>query len=143
MAYEAKTKPTDASVAAYLEKIDDPRRREDCDALVALMSRVSGCPATMWGASIVGFDQYHYVYDSGHEGDACVIGFSSRKSEISLYLTAGFDHQAKSLAKLGKHKLGKACLYVKRLSDIDLSVLETMLKASIAETKRRYPAAKS
>ena len=103
------------------------------------MERVSGCPATMWGPSIVGFDRYHYIYDSGHEGDAFVIGFSSRKSEISLYLTAGFDHQAESLAKLGKHKLGKACLYIKRLSDIDLGVLETMLNASIAETKRRYP----
>lgn len=141
MAYEAKTKATDASVTAYLDKIEDPRRREDCDALVALMTRVSGCPATMWGSSIVGFDRYHYVYDSGHEGDACVIGFSSRKSEISIYLIAGFDHQTKALAKLGKHKLGKACLYVKRLSDIDLGVLERMLKASIAETKRRYPSA--
>jgi hypothetical protein len=139
MAYEAKTKQTTANVAAYLDAIDDPQGREDCDRLVEVMRRASGCSPAMWGASIVGFDAYHYVYASGHEGDACPIGFSSRKSEISIYLAAGFDGRNKALAKLGKYKIGKACLYIKRVSDIDLVVLEDMLKASIAEIKRRYP----
>lgn len=140
--YDAKTKPTVASVAAYLDAIEDEIRRKDCKELAELMERVSGCAPKMWGASIVGFDQYHYRYDSGHEGDFCIIGFSSRKSEISVYLVSGFDDSDDLLAQLGKHKVGKACLYIKRLSDIQLPVLERMIERSLAETKRRYPAAK-
>jgi hypothetical protein len=141
--YEAKTKPTDLSVTAYLDAIEDESRRKDCKELTALMTRVTGCEPKMWGTSIVGFDRYHYKYASGHEGDSCVIGFSSRKGDISVYLLAG-DEGAESLrSQLGKHKMGKACLYIKRLSDIQLPVLEQLMVRSVAETKQRYPQAGS
>ena len=103
------------------------------------MTRVTKAPATMWGASIVGFGQYHYKYASGHEGDSCLVGFSSRKGDISLYVTAGFEGREPLLARLGKHKTGKVCLYVRRLADIDLEVLESLVKGSVAEMRRRYP----
>ncbi len=139
--YEAKTKPTKASVATYLAAIDDPERRRDCKALAALMRRVTGCRATMWGSGIVGFDRYHYRYASGHEGDSCVVGFASGKAHISVYLLAGFesDEMRALLATLGRHKLGKACLYIKRLSDVDLAVLESMVLRSVEIIKTRYP----
>lgn len=141
---EAKTKPSDASVAAYLGGIADEARRSDCEELVNLMQRATGCAAQMWGASIVGFDSYHYRYDSGHEGDSCLIGFSSRKGDISLYLIAGYEAaETKALlARLGRHKIGKACLYIKRLSDVQLPVLEQLVARSVAETRRRYPQSK-
>ena len=112
---EAKTKPTKVSVRSYLNAIEDPARRADCETISALMERVTGCPPVMWGTSIVGFDQYHYKYESGHEGDSCVVGFSSRKGDISVYIMAGYEETATKalLAKLGKHKIGKACLYIK------------------------------
>jgi hypothetical protein len=137
--YEAKTKPTKASVAQYIAAIEDPIRRQDCRALSKLMTAVTGKKAVMWGPGIVGFDTYHYKYDSGHEGDACVLGFASRKADLTIYLVPGFTGVEAHLAKLGKHRMSKACLYVKRLSDIDLGVLEKLLKASAAEVKRRYP----
>jgi hypothetical protein len=139
--YEAKTKPTGASVSAYLAAIADDERRKDCKALVALMKRVTGCPAAMWGPSIVGFDTYHYKYASGHEGDACVVGFSSRKGDISVYVMPGSDdaEAKKLLAKLGRHKMAKACLYIRRLADVDLAVLEQIVARSVAATRRRYP----
>jgi hypothetical protein len=93
----------------------------------------------MWGPSIVGFGSYHYRYESGREGDSCLAGFSSRKGDISLYLAGGFPGRDALLAKLGKHKMGKGCLYVRRLSDVDLKVLEQLVIESIAEMKRRYP----
>lgn len=138
--YEAKTKPTEVSVASYLAGIDDEPRRKDCEEIAALMKRVTGCAAKMWGPSIVGFDSYHYTYDSGHEGDSCVVGFSSRKGDISVYLLGGYDaaETKELLSQLGKHKIGKACLYIKRLSDIQLPVLEQLVARSVAETKRRY-----
>jgi hypothetical protein len=140
--YEAKTKPTKLSAAAYIAAIDDEARRKDCRALLALMQRITGCAAKMWGPSIVGFDQYHYRYASGHEGDACVVGFSAGKAQLSIYLVSGYDApETKALLQqLGKHKLGKACLYVKRLSDIQMPILETLVAQSVAETRRRYPA---
>ena len=139
--YEAKTKPTDVSVASYIDAIEDDQRRKDCKALVTIMKRVTGKSPKMWGPSIVGFDQYHYVYATGHSGDAPVVGFSSRKGDISIYLLGGdgYGDVRKLLPSLGKHRMGKVCLYVKRLSDVDLSVLEAMVAASAAETRRRYP----
>lgn len=139
--YEAKTRPTESSVASYLDAIEDEGRREDCKLLASLMERITGCPPRMWGTSIVGFDSYHYRYASGHEGDACVVGFSSRKGDISVYLLAGYeDAETKArLAQLGKHRTGKACLYIRRLADVQLSVLEQMVAHSVAETRRRYP----
>ena len=136
---ELKTKQTDASVEAYLNAIEDAQRRSDCRAIADIMRRVTKYEPKMWGPSIVGFGSYHYKYESGHEGDACLAGFSSRKAEISLYLMPGLDAKQTLLAALGKHKAGKGCLYVKRLSDIDVRVLEKLIRASVAELRRRYP----
>lgn len=137
---EAKTQPTRASVDAYIAGQGSSERRADCQALVSLMGRVTGEPATMWGTGIVGFGQYHCVYDSGHQGDACLAGFAARKGDLSLYVLAGFDQQADLLTRLGKRKTGKSCLYVKRLSDVDLGVLEEIVRRSVAEMTRRHPA---
>ncbi len=135
---ENKTKQTDANVDAYLDAIEDEARREDCRALAKLMSKVTKHPSKMWGASIVGFGSYHYKYESGREGDSCLTGFSSRSGDISVYLVAGSAPQAELLTKLGKHKMGKACLCIRRLADVDLNVLERLVVESVAEAKRRY-----
>lgn len=138
--YEAKTKPTDMSVASYLAAIQDESRRKDCEEVAALMEKVTGCQPKMWGTSIVGFDQYHYKYTSGHEGDACVVGFSSRKNALTIYLM-GIYENAKArelLDRLGKYKAGKGCLYLQRLSDVDVNVLEKLVAFSASETRRRY-----
>lgn len=139
--YQAKTKPTESSVSAYLDAIEDEGRRKDCKELAKLMTKVTACKPKMWGTSIVGFDQYHYRYASGHEGDACVVGFSSRKGDLSVYMAAGYTGAEGLLAELGKHKLGKACLYLKWLSDVQMPVLEKLLARAVAEIKRRYPTA--
>lgn len=137
--YQAKTKPTAASVSAYIDAIENESRRTDCRQLVKIMGRVTRCKPKMWGTSIVGFDQYHYKYASGHEGEACIVGFSSRQGVISVYMAAGYDSAEALLAKLGKHKIGNACLYIKQLSDVRVPVLEELLARAVAETKRRYP----
>jgi hypothetical protein len=142
--YKLKTQPTKVSVTSYLAAIEDETRRRDCKELVKLMKRVTGCSPKMWGPSIVGFDSYHYRYDSGHEGDMCVVGFASRKGEISVYILSGYeDDQTKELlAQLGKYKIAKACLYIKRLADIELPILEKLVTRSVAETRQRYPKVK-
>jgi hypothetical protein len=132
---ENKTKTTDASVEEYLAAIDDEARRKDCEALADLMAKATKQPPRMWGASIVGFGSYHYRYASGREGDTCVVGFSSRKGDISVYgLNAA--GAAELLPKLGKHKAGKGCVYIKRLSDVDLKVLEKLVAGAAAERGR-------
>lgn len=135
---ENKTKASDASVDAYLKAIEDPTRRTDCQALVRLMQAITGERPRMWGSSIVGFGSYHYRYESGREGDACATGFSSRKTDISVYLTADFPGQKALLARLGKHKMGKACLSIRRLSDIDMGVLEQLVAGSVEAVRDRY-----
>jgi len=135
---ENKTKATDASVESYLSAIEDETRRKDCEALAKLMAKATKEPPKMWGTSIVGFGSYHYKYESGHEGDSCLVGFSSRKGDISVYLLAGFPGRDELLARLGRHKMGKACLYVRRLSDVDPKVLEQLVVGSVTEIKRRY-----
>lgn len=135
---ENKTQATKASVAGFLDKIEGEERRADGRALLELMQKITGKPAVMWGPGIVGFDQYHYKYESGREGDWAVAGFSPRKGDISIYLTAEGQHQQELLAKLGRHKMGKACLYVRKLADVDLAVLEQLIRDSVAEVKRRY-----
>lgn len=136
--YEAKTKPTQVGPKSYLEAIQDDERRRDCKALAATMKRVTGCAAKMWGPGIVGFGTYHFKYDSGHEGDCPLAGFSSRKGDITLYLTPGYLGQAKELlAKLGKHKAGKGCLYIKRLSDVEITILERLIAGSVKEVRSR------
>lgn len=143
MAYEAKTKATAASVAAYLDAIDGDQRRQDCKALVAMMRKATGCPPVMWGPSIVGFDRCAYTYASGHSGESSVVGFAARKGHLAIYLLAGYDDPIASerLSRLGKHKIGKACLYVKRLADVDTKVLDELVAASVEETRRRHPKA--
>ena len=135
--YEPKTKETTASVEKFLDALP-PERRDDCRTLAAMMREITGAEPKMWGPSIVGFGQYHYAYASGHEGDTCEVGFSPRKGELSLYLSCAIqDEFPRELAKLGKHKTGKGCLYVKRLADIDLTVLRKMLEKSVATSRKR------
>jgi hypothetical protein len=133
---ENKTKETEASVEDYLAAIADETRQADCRVLVELMSKATKAPAKMWGTGIVGFGSYHYKYESGHEGDSCILGFASRKGDISVYVVSAFPGSNELFAKLGKHKRGKACTYVKRLSDIDLEVLAKILAGSVAERQR-------
>lgn len=135
---ENKTKLTDASVDDYLAAIEDEARRMDCEALTRLMAEATSYPPKMWGTSIVGFGSYHYKYESGREGDACLTGFSSRKGDISIYLVKHFPGQDELLAKLGKYKLGKGCLYVRKLKDVDPAVLSQLVAGTVAERKRVY-----
>jgi hypothetical protein len=135
----AKTVPTDASVDAYIASLPDADRRADCATLVAMMSRATGQPAQMWGPGIVGFGRYAYQYASGHSGETCVVGFASRKPDLSLYLVPKAPGQEALLAKLGKHRMGKACLSIRRLADIDLAVLEQLVAGSVKEVRQRHP----
>jgi hypothetical protein len=130
---ETKTKPTDASVDAFLEAVEHPVRRADGKALRSIMERATGEPATMWGPSIVGFGSYHYRYASGHEGDSPRAGFSPRSANLVLYV-GGFAEYEALLARLGKHKSSKACLYVTKLADVDLEVLEEIVRRTFAVT---------
>lgn len=128
---EAKTQPTTASVDAFIDAIADPRRRDDCRRVRALMEAATGAPAVMWGEAIVGFGRYRYRYASGHEGEWPVTGFSPRKSDLTLYIMPGFDRQAALMERLGKYKTGKSCLYLKRLDDVDPAALETLVRWSV------------
>ena len=136
---ENKTIATTEPVSAYLAAITDLQRRADCEQLQAMMQDITGCAAKMWGTGIVGFDQYHYRYDSGREGDMCIIGFSNRKTDISIYLVASGEDLQLLLTQLGRHKMGKACLSVRRLSDIQLPVLQQLIVGSVQATRQRYP----
>jgi hypothetical protein len=134
-----KTQLTQASVEEYLANIADEARRADCQALTRLMAAVTREKPRMWGANIVGFGSYHYQYDSGREGDMCLAGFSSRKDSISVYVVVDTPAQRQLLAKLGKHKSStSACVYLKRLADVDQDVLKQVIAGSVAEVKRRY-----
>jgi hypothetical protein len=132
---DQKTKPTKHSVDKFLENVNDEQMRDDCLELIHIMKRVTNEDAVLWGESIVGFGHYHYKYDSGHEGDACLVGFAPRKGKISVYLMPGFAEQSKYLEKLGKHKAAKGCLYIRKLSDVDTSVLEKMIGESVKHSK--------
>ena len=136
---ENKTQANEADVAAFLNSVADPQRREDAIALVPMMERLAGERARMWGSSIVGFGRYHYRYDSGREGDAPRIAFSPRAAALTLYLMGDFPEREALMARLGKHKTGKGCLYIKRLSDVDQPVLEQLIAASLAYTQATYP----
>jgi hypothetical protein len=135
---ENKTKVTEASVESYFSTIEDEARRKDCEALVKLMTKATKQNQKMWGTSIVGFGSYHYKYESGREGDSCLTGFSSRKGDISVYLLASFPEREELLSKLGKYKVGGGCLYIRKLSDVDLKVLEQLIVGSVTERKRQY-----
>jgi hypothetical protein len=136
---ETKTKPTEVSVDSFIDAVADPVRREDAKTIRTMMERITGEPARMWGPSIIGFGSYHYKYDSGHEGDACRLGFSPRKAELVLYVLTGAPEQQAQLARLGKHKTGKSCLYVKKLADVDMSVLEESTRSALAYMDAKYP----
>jgi len=140
---EIKTKPTQVTADAFIEAVEHPGKREEAKVLDALFETVTGKKAVMWGPSIIGYGSYHYKYDSGHEGDMCRAGFSPRKAKHSLYLLGcgGKDAEMdKLLAKLGKYSRGAGCLYVNKLADVDMGVLEEMIRRSWAEMNRLYPA---
>ncbi len=133
-----KTIETDASVENFINAVDNEQKRKDSWDLVALMSKITGAPAKMWGTSIVGFGQYHYKYESGREGDMCITGFSPRKSALSVYIMPGFAAYQEHLNRLGPHKLGKSCLYLKNLDVVDRDVLEEIVGDSVQVMRGRY-----
>ncbi|MBL8308912.1 MAG: DUF1801 domain-containing protein [Burkholderiales bacterium] len=135
---EAKTKPTTASIEEYLASRASSEQLADCHALVALLQRLTGEAPRMWGPSIVGFGSYRYPLASGKFGESCATGFAVRGKELVVYLVAEAPDQTALLAKLGKHKFGKACLYFKRLADLDQRVLEQLVSGTLAELRRRY-----
>lgn len=128
---EPKTKATAADPMAFLAAIPDEQRRTDCLAVVELMRRATGTAPRLWGANIVGFGKYRYQYESGRSGEWPVIGFSPRKNDLTLYLMAGFEKHPELMAKLGKYKTGKSCLYLKRLADVDIGVLERLIALAV------------
>ena len=134
-----KTRPGNASVDAFLDSVDNENRREDARRVVAMMQRVTQAPPTMWGDRIVGFGSYHYRYVSGREGDWPLIGLSPGKRNLTLYIMPGFDDYQPLLAKLGKHRTGKSCLYLNKLQGIDMRALEDLVRQSVADMRRRYP----
>lgn len=135
---ETKTRPTLASVDDYLASRASAEQLADCKDLIVLLSKITQEPPTMWGPSIVGFGTYRYTYDSGHSGVSCLTGFAVRGRELVVYLFPTVAAEQGLLASLGKHKLGKGCLYFKRLSDLDIGVLETLVVESVGEITRRY-----
>ncbi len=136
---ELKTKPSEVSVTDFLDSIKDQDRQADCYVVMKLMQDVTGTEPKMWGPSMVGFDTYHYKYDSGREGDWFQTGFSPRKQNLTLYIMSGFSEYEELLSKLGKYKTGKSCLYVKRLSDIDTKVLKRLVGSSVEYIRKKYP----
>lgn len=135
-----KTQRTSGSVNAFLDSAAGDRRA-DCDRLVKMMTRATGSPPVMWGDAIVGFGDYHYTYSSGRNADWFLTGFSPRKRDLTLYIMAGFERHDELMRRLGKHKTGKSCLYIKRLADVDTSVLEDLINSSVTHMKRNYPPA--
>jgi hypothetical protein len=133
---ELKTKKNAGNVNEFVASIADPTQQKDAKKLIALMRTASGEKPVMWGATMIGFGTYHYTYASGREGDWFVIGFSPRKRTTTLYILDGFDEHQSLLSKLGKHSTSKSCLYIKKLDDIDIEVLEQLLKKSVAAMKR-------
>ena len=134
-----KTKPTGASVADFIGAIADAEKREDARVVAALMAEITGAPARMWGASIVGFGRYRYRYASGREGEFFETGFSPRKRALTLYIMPGFGEYGGLLERLGRHSLGKSCLYIRRLADIDLEVLRDLVRLSVQAIREKYP----
>ena len=136
---EAKAKATEASVADYIASRASDEQRSDCTALMSLLGKITGEKPKMWGPSIVGYGTYQYKYESGRTGESCITGFAIRGKELVVYLTAEGENQSALLSKLGKHKMGRSCLYVKRLADLDAGVLQKLVAGSVAELRRRYP----
>lgn len=135
---QTKTKPTGASIDEYLESRATPEQMTDCKALMAICKRVTKQKPKMWGPSIVGYGSYSYEYDSGHSGESCLVGLAIRGKDFVVYIAKDTPEQQSLLAKLGKHKIGKVCLYFRRMADIDAKVLEALIAGSVAEIKRKY-----
>jgi hypothetical protein len=135
---ELKTKLNNADVDAFLAVVDNGKRRADAQTVKALMERITGEPPRMWGPSIVGFGCYHYKYDSGREGDWFLTGFSPRKQALTVYIMAGFSRYDSLMGNLGKYTTGKSCLYIKRLEDVDMNVLENLIAGSVEHMRRTY-----
>jgi hypothetical protein len=135
---EIKTKVTAVSPESFLRKVGNDQMRKDSYELVALMQDITGKPPQMWGPSILGFGKYHYKYESGHEGDMCMTGFSPRSQALTLYLGPGLQDE-QLMSRLGKYKRGKGCLYIKKLDDVDRSALRELVKKSVDEMRKRYP----
>lgn len=135
---ELKTKKTDASVKAFLATIDDSKKRADCEAVSKLMQAATGSPAKMWGASIVGFGSYDYVYESGRSGTWMLCGFSPRKQDLTLYIMSGFEGYPDLMKRLGKFKTGKSCLYIKSVADVDRKVLADLISGSVKYMRSKY-----
>lgn len=135
---EIKTKRTKASVDDFIQEVTDDARRQDCLALIDVMRRVTATEPEMWGPAIVGFGSYHYRYASGREADWFLVGFAPRKSNLTLYIMAGFAAYQHLLSGLGTYKTGKSCLYIKRLADVDLEALEELVSASVAHMKQAH-----
>jgi hypothetical protein len=129
---ELKTQPTKQSVKDFLRQVQDEKRRADCEVIVKIMSDATGAKPVMWGSSIVGFGRYRYKYDSGREGEWMITGFSPRKNDLTLYLMGCVEGFPKLMKRLGKHKTGKSCLYIKKLDDVDLDVLRELVTESVA-----------
>ena len=132
---ELKTKLNNASVDKFLKGIKDEQTRADCQQILEIMKKAAKAEPKMWGTSIVGFGVYHYKYASGREGDWFLVGFSPRKQNLTIYIMTGFDRYSAQLKKLGKHSLGKGCLYIKRLSDVDKKVLKELITESVKVMK--------
>lgn len=133
-----KTTPTDQSVDLFIEAIPDEARRADCRNLLQLMEEVTGEKPKMWGPSMVGFGSYHYRYDSGREGDWFLAGFSPRRHDLTVYITAGFERYDALMKRLGRHKTGRSCLYIKRLSDVDQGVLRELVADSVRHMRAAH-----
>lgn len=137
--YELKTKQTENSVIEFIESVENVKKREDAYRLLDIFTETTGYEAKMWGPSIIGFGSYHYKYDSGHEGDAPLVGFSPRKSKISLYFATGDTKREQLLQRLGKHTARKACVYINKIADIDVDVLRALITQSVAFLRASYP----
>lgn len=135
---ENKTQPTGASVTAFLNSIDDPRKKKDARKVASMMRRATGHRAKMWGPSIVGYGRYHYKYDSGREGDFMLTGFSPRKQAMTIYIIPGFTPFQALMNKLGKYKSSRSCLYIRKLEDVDEAVLEKLINQSVKLMRKRY-----
>jgi hypothetical protein len=135
---DPKTRPHAGDVEAFLATVASDQRREDCRAVMKMMSEITGEPPVMWGPSIIGFGSYHYVYASGREGDWMLTGLSPRKQALTLYIMAGFARYEELLEKLGKFKTGKSCLYVNKLEDVHLPTLKKLIRQSVAHMKKTH-----
>lgn len=134
-----KTQATEQSVTGFIDAVEHPVRRADAQTLDTMFRRVTGWDPRMWGPTMIGYGQYHYTYDSGREGDCLATGFSPRKANLSIYIMPGYASFGDLLGRLGKHKFGKSCLYINKLADVDMGVLEELVRAGLEDLRTRWP----